>query len=41
MTIMQVLYALEVARCHNFSKAADNLFVSQPALSLQIKNLEA
>ena len=41
MTIMQVLYALEVARCHNFSKAADNLFVSQPALYLQIKNLEA
>ena len=40
MTITQVLYALEVARCHNFSKAADNLFVSQPALSLQIKNLE-
>ena len=41
MTIIQILYALEVARCHNFSKAADNLFVSQPALSLQIKNLEA
>ena len=41
MTITQVLYALEVARCHNFSKAADSLFVSQPALSLQIKNLEA
>lgn len=40
MTITQVLYALEVARCRNFSRAADNLFVSQPALSLQIKNLE-
>lgn len=40
MTITQVRYVLEVARCKNFSKAAENLFVSQPALSLQIKNLE-
>lgn len=41
MTMTQVLYALAVARCRNFSRAADSLFVSQPALSLQIKNLEA
>lgn len=40
MTLTQVLYALEVARCRNFSKAAEQLFLSQPALSLQIKKLE-
>jgi DNA-binding transcriptional LysR family regulator len=40
MTLTQVLYALEVARCQNFSKAAENLYLSQPALSLQIKKLE-
>lgn len=41
MTLTQVLYALEVARCQNFSKAAENLYLSQPALSLQIKKLES
>ena len=40
MTLTQVLYALAVAKYLNFSRAADSLFVSQPALSLQIKNLE-
>ena len=40
MTIMQVLYVLEVAQRGNVSKAAENLFVSQPALSSQIKRLE-
>lgn len=40
MTIQQILYVLEVYRCRNLSKAAENLYVSQPALSLQIKNLE-
>ena len=40
MTIMQVLYVLEVARRGNVSKAAENLFISQPALSSQIKRLE-
>lgn len=40
MTLTQVLYALEVAHCQNFSKAAENLYLSQPALSLQIKKLE-
>jgi DNA-binding transcriptional LysR family regulator len=40
MTLTQVRYALEVNRCHQFSKAAENLFVSQPALSLQIRKLE-
>ena len=40
MTIMQVLYVLEVARRGNVSKAAENLFISQPALSSQIRRLE-
>ena len=40
MTIMQVLYVLETAQRGNVSKAAENLFISQPALSSQIKRLE-
>jgi len=40
MTILQLIYALEVADCKNISKAAENLYVSQPALSLQLKALE-
>ena len=40
MTITQVLYFIEVARQGNMSRAAEALFVSQPALSLQIKRLE-
>ncbi len=40
MTIMQVLYVLEVARLESISKAAASLLVSQPALSAQIKHLE-
>lgn len=40
MTIAQVLYFLEVARMGNISRASETLFVSQPALSLQIKRLE-
>ena len=40
MTITQVLYVLETARQQNVSKAAENLFVSQPALSAQIRKLE-
>ena len=40
MTILQVLYVLEVARQNSISKAAENLFVSQAALSAQIKRLE-
>lgn len=40
MNIHQIQYALTVARYKNFSKAADSLFLSQPALSLQIKKLE-
>lgn len=40
MTVVQVLYFLEVAKLGNISRAAQSLFVSQPALSLQIKRLE-
>lgn len=40
MTIMQVLYVLEVAQRGNVSKAAESLFLSQPALSSQIRRLE-
>lgn len=40
MQINQMRYALEVAKEKNFSAAAKNLYLSQPSLSQQIKNLE-
>lgn len=40
MNITQVLYVLEVAKCHNISRAAKRLFLSQSALSQQIRRLE-
>jgi len=40
MTITQIIYALETARRKNISKAADELFVSQSALSQQLQKLE-
>ena len=40
MTTKQIDYCIEVARTLNFSRAADNLFVSQSAFSYQIKLLE-
>lgn len=40
MNMNQIQYALTIARYKNFSKAAESLFMSQPALSLQIKKLE-
>jgi DNA-binding transcriptional LysR family regulator len=40
MMILQVLYVLETAQRGNVSKAAENLFISQPSLSAQIKRLE-
>lgn len=40
MNVMQIKYVLEIARQKNFSKAANALFISQPTLSNQLKNLE-
>ena len=40
MTITQILYALTTAQRKNISKAADELFVSQSALSQQLQKLE-
>ena len=40
MTIIQLEYLLAVANCGSFSQAADVCFVTQPSLSMQIKNLE-
>lgn len=40
MTTKQMDYCIELARTLNFSRAAENLFVSQPSLSYQIRLLE-
>ncbi len=40
MTIQQIKYALVIARCGSMNKAAELLFISQPALSNTIKELE-
>ena len=40
MNFTQMMYALAAARQRSISKAAASLFISQPALSLQIKKLE-
>ncbi len=40
MTIQQLQNVLEIARCGSASRAAKNLFLSQPNLSSAIKNLE-
>ena len=40
MTILQLKYAIAIANSGSFRKAADRLFVSQPALSTTIKELE-
>lgn len=40
MDLTQVIYVLEAARCGSLSRAAENLFTSQPALSQRIKRLE-
>lgn len=40
MTIQQVIYVVETAHTGSISKAARNLYVSQPALSSQILKLE-
>lgn len=40
MKIYQLEYFIEVCKCQSISKAAENLFVSQPAVSFGIKELE-
>jgi len=40
MTITQLKYVLAVAEFQNFTKAAENVFVTQPTLSMQIQKLE-
>ena len=40
MTLMQLLYAVTIADTKSINKAAEKLFVSQPALSGAIKDLE-
>ena len=40
MTLQQLKYAIEIAKCGSISEAAKNLFVSQPSLSKAIKELE-
>lgn len=40
MDIKHLLYFIEVANVNSFSRAADNLFITQPTISKMIKNLE-
>ena len=40
MTTKQIDYCIELARTESFSRAAENMFVSQPTFSYQIKLLE-
>ncbi len=40
MTFLQIQYFLKTAECMNFSQAAQQLYVTQPSVSRQIKQLE-
>lgn len=40
MTILQIEYFIEIVKSGSFSKAAENLFISHQALTLQIQALE-
>ena len=40
MTLLQITYFLKVTECMNFSRAAEELYVSQPSVSRQIQQLE-
>ena len=40
MTLQQLKYVLEVARCRSINEASKNLYISQPSLSHAIKDLE-
>ncbi len=41
MDTKQIDYVLELAQTKNFNRAAENLFISQPALTYQIKLIES
>jgi DNA-binding transcriptional LysR family regulator len=41
VNIQQLKYYLEICRCRSFSKAADNLYISQQGLSMAIIRLES
>ncbi len=41
MTITQMKYFITAAKCLNFTKAAEKLFITQPALSRQIAAIES
>ena len=41
MNMMQMKYFIMAAKCLNFTKAADKLFITQPALSRQIAAMES
>ena len=40
MTMQQIVYALTIAETHSINKAAEQLYISQPALTKAIKALE-
>lgn len=40
MTLQQLRYVIEIARCGTVNTAAENLFISQPSLSKAVQNLE-
>lgn len=40
MHLQQLFYLLEVGKTHSISQAAENLFITQPTLSIAISNLE-
>ena len=40
MTFQQLKYFIEIANCGSISKAAKNLFITQPSLSSAVKDLE-
>ena len=40
MTLSNIRYFVEVARCESITEAADNLYISQPGLSKQIALVE-
>ena len=40
MTITQLLQVIEIVKCQSINKASENLYISQPSLSVSIRKLE-